>query len=382
MYRLTRLGEFKNRELELKYQTENWQQSKVRMQFAFLITGALYLLAGLGDYLQLGFGPQLETMILGRLAVAAIGCAGFFIFFLDKGSIDFKCGSVTVYMSALILCESLELVVKSQMLDGLNVPATVFIALAYYLFMPPRISNSLIAAIGGSIVYILTLSFLTAAPTDAVVNVILYMLLANGFGIFTLAQSNKSRRNNFTLLARLKEMVETDSLTQALSHRRLLEVGERLFKYARRYGTPFSVLILDIDNFKVVNDTFGHHAGDFVLAEISNRCKEAIRGVDAFGRYGGEEFVIVLPHSDLTQALGVAKRIRKSVCEKSFDFDQKALTVTVSLGAAQITSRAESVKDVIREADQGLYRAKAEGKNMVCTAMPGTPSESQSTTAA
>lgn len=366
MYRLTRLGEFKNRDLERKYLIDTWTSKSVRLQFTVLITAILYLLAIVADFMQIGFGQQLNIMLAGRSFVSLIGLAVFLIYFLDKGSLDFKCNAVTIYMSALFLCESLELWVKGQIINGMSVPGTVFIALAYYIFLPPKSSNSLTAAIGGSIVYILTLVLLTTAPMDSVFNITLYMILANGFGLYALIQSNKSKRNNFALLARLREMAETDSLTQALSRRRLLEVGERLFRYAQKFRTPFSLLILDIDDFKLVNDSYGHHAGDFVLAEIANRCKEAIRGVDAFGRYGGEEFVIVLPHSDLSQAMGVAERIRKSVHEQPFEFEEECLTVTVSLGAAQITPQSESIKDIIRNADQGLYKAKAGGKNRTC----------------
>lgn len=367
MYRLTRLGEFKNRDLERKYLIDTWTSKSVRLQFTVLITAILYLLAIVADYMQIGFGQQLNIMLAGRALVSLIGLAVFLIYFLDKGNLNFKCNAVTIYMSALFLCESLELWIKGQIVDGMSVPGTVFIALAYYIFLPPKSSNSLTAAIGGSIVYILTLKFLTTAPVDSVFNITLYMILANGFGLYALIQSNKSKRNNFALLARLREMAETDSLTQALSRRRLLEVGERLFRYAQKFRTPFSLLILDIDDFKLVNDSYGHHAGDFVLTEIAIRCKEAIRGVDAFGRYGGEEFVIVLPHSDLSQALGVAERIRKSVHKKPFEFDQECLTVTVSLGAAQITPQSESIKDIIRDADQGLYKAKSGGKNKTCS---------------
>jgi len=140
---------------------------------------------------------------------------------------------------------------------------------------------------------------------------------------------------------------------------------------ARRYGTPLSVFMLDLDFFKEVNDSCGHPFGDYVLKEFAERVQKDLRGSDIFGRYGGEEFLIILPSIDKKQAGIVAEKIRKKIASSVFANSRHSRYVTVSIGVySGFGSETESAGVVIDCVDNALYRAKAEGRNRVCHFKP------------
>jgi two-component system cell cycle response regulator len=162
------------------------------------------------------------------------------------------------------------------------------------------------------------------------------------------------------------EMAITDSLT-GLYNRRYMEshVGTLVEQAAAR-GKPLAVLVLDIDYFKTVNDTHGHDAGDDVLREFALRIRKSIRGLDLACRYGGEEFVVVMPETDLAVATMVAERLRRRIASEPFAIQNGARTieVTISIGIAVLGPN-DDAGAIIKRADQALYRAKRDGRNRV-----------------
>jgi two-component system cell cycle response regulator len=163
------------------------------------------------------------------------------------------------------------------------------------------------------------------------------------------------------------EAAITDALT-GLHNRRYMEshLGTLMEQAAAR-SRPISVLILDIDFFKSINDSHGHSAGDEVLKEFSRRLKKAVRGIDLACRYGGEEFVVVMPDTDIAMATMVAERLRRRIAIEPFPINQHARTIqaTISIGIAAMRSCEERPAEIIKRADQALYRAKREGRNRV-----------------
>jgi two-component system cell cycle response regulator len=163
------------------------------------------------------------------------------------------------------------------------------------------------------------------------------------------------------------EMALTDPLT-GLFNRRYMEthVGTLVDRSAAR-GKPLSVLILDIDYFKSINDTFGHDAGDDVLREFADRLKKSIRGIDLACRYGGEEFVVVMPDTDLGVAALVGERIRRRIASEPFPVGQGArqVEVTISVGIAARMGPQDNASQILKRADEALYRAKRDGRNRV-----------------
>ncbi|MCK9918657.1 PleD family two-component system response regulator [Microbacteriaceae bacterium K1510] len=163
------------------------------------------------------------------------------------------------------------------------------------------------------------------------------------------------------------EMAITDALT-GLFNRRYMETHlGSLTEQAASRGKPLSVLVLDIDFFKSVNDTHGHDAGDDVLREFALRIRKSIRNIDLACRYGGEEFVVVMPETDMAVAGMVAERLRRKVASEPFAIQQGAaqLTVTLSIGIAAFGGAGDDVAAMLKRADQALYRAKRDGRNRV-----------------
>jgi len=166
------------------------------------------------------------------------------------------------------------------------------------------------------------------------------------------------------------EMAVTDALT-GLHNRRYMEthIG-MLAEQASNRGKSLALMMLDIDFFKSVNDTYGHDAGDDVLREFAMRIRKSIRGIDLACRYGGEEFVIVMPETDMHIAGMVAERLRRAVAAEPFAIDKGArqIQVTISIGLAALERKGEPVADVLKRADLALYRAKHDGRNRVVAA--------------
>lgn len=161
-------------------------------------------------------------------------------------------------------------------------------------------------------------------------------------------------------------MAVTDDLTGLYNRRYFDRHLNVLLGKAQSQDKNLAVMILDIDHFKSVNDTYGHDAGDVVLKEFSARVKRNIRGVDLACRFGGEEFVVIMPDTDVTSAELIAERVRQAIAEKGFDIKgQRPLSVTVSVGVSFNENAADTPESLIKRADVALYRAKREGRNRV-----------------
>ncbi len=161
------------------------------------------------------------------------------------------------------------------------------------------------------------------------------------------------------------KMTIVDGLTGVNNKRFLLETMEREIPRARRHQRPLTFVMFDIDHFKHINDTYGHLAGDYVLKELAQLVKARLRPDDVLGRYGGEEFAIILPETDCPGGVSIAEELRKLIEGHAFMFEQERIQVTVSFGAAQIEEGWDVLK-FIKAADEKLYAAKREGRNRVC----------------
>ena len=147
-------------------------------------------------------------------------------------------------------------------------------------------------------------------------------------------------------------------------------LAEREFQRARRFGRSLSALMLDIDHFKLVNDIYGHAAGDQVIAEVANRLRASTRNIDIPGRYGGEEFILLLPETELPGAVHLAERLRQRFAAEPVITVGGPLEVTVSLGVATSTPEIADINALIHQADANLYLAKKAGRNRVVPEPP------------
>lgn len=169
---------------------------------------------------------------------------------------------------------------------------------------------------------------------------------------------------------RIEIMASTDELTQVFNRRALFEKLDGLMSLSERYKHKVGLLMFDIDHFKAVNDTYGHHAGDVVLKNVSTLLKDVVRKVDVIGRYGGEEFVIVLPETDIVSSLIAAEKVRKAVERLKIDTGNEIISVTISIGVSELTILKDKHQTITPEsfinfADSALYVAKESGRNRV-----------------
>ncbi len=166
--------------------------------------------------------------------------------------------------------------------------------------------------------------------------------------------------------ARLRELATHDSLTECLNRRTILvEASNELHRY-RRTRRPFSLLMLDIDNFSQLNDRFGHLVGDSILVGTATLCRDLLRPTDQIGRFGGEEFLILLPETDAHTATRVANRLRSTVAGMAFETGKEQVSITLSIGVAVANPSMQSLKPLIQSAEAALVAAKAGGHDRVC----------------
>ena len=204
--------------------------------------------------------------------------------------------------------------------------------------------------------------------------------LADGFNQMTETIRNTIGQLNAKVILvneakdKMEQMANVDELMQIFNRRHVLSQMERLVSTSQRYKNPLSVILVDIDHFKQVNDKYGHLTGDEVLREVASRLKHLNRETDILARYGGEELLLLLPQTLLNAATNVAEKLRRAIEEKSVLLsDGQSISVTVSVGVAEFTEiqeqdpeRKVTVEHLIELADIALYQAKKQGRNRVC----------------
>lgn len=163
----------------------------------------------------------------------------------------------------------------------------------------------------------------------------------------------------------LQRLATTDVLTQSSNRRHFFDCANREFELARQQGTPLAFLLLDIDDFKLINDTYGHQEGDNVLQRIAESGRGALRRGDVFGRIGGEEFAAVFPGCAPDMAMQVAERLQREIQRLSFNHEGQAFGITVSQGLTSLTAEDENIDALFARADAGMYEAKRQGKNRI-----------------
>jgi diguanylate cyclase (GGDEF)-like protein len=249
----------------------------------------------------------------------------------------------------------------------------IIVPFGIYILSPLPIRRTLALAASFSIGTLCIYFLLKSGVDPVVMNVAAAaQVIVHVLGLSSALQIHSYRRKSYQAFIDekdAKEMVaylaNIDPLTKSLTRRQFLSIAESEFKRYARYRRPLSILILDADRFKKINDTYGHHAGDLALRSLSLVAMEQKRAQDTFGRLGGEEFGLLMPETILENALVVAERIRKVWEQSPVNLDGELIHSTMSIGVAEAVSEDQSLEDILRRADRMLYKAKENGRNKV-----------------
>jgi diguanylate cyclase (GGDEF)-like protein/PAS domain S-box-containing protein len=172
--------------------------------------------------------------------------------------------------------------------------------------------------------------------------------------------------SNARLFTEVQRLAITDALTGLANRRHFFDVGDKEVERSLRYNDPLSVIMLDVDYFKQVNDTYGHLVGDQALAEVARVCRESVRDIDLAAHYGGDEFVVLLPETSSERAAIAAERIRKTSMELCISTEKGILHLTVTQGVASLEPGMQNLQELLSRADKALYSAKNSGRNRIC----------------
>jgi diguanylate cyclase (GGDEF)-like protein len=289
-----------------------------------------------------------------------------------------KTGKVRIYDRLMLVW--LSLTIFSLLLSNfirpanfLSTPYDVIVPFAIYIFSPLKILYTIVLALGFSVGTLYIDYFYKTGIDPATFNaVFIAQVIVNILGLLSNLQIQSYRRKSFKAYIQekdAKEMVaylaNIDPLTKSLTRRQFFNIAESEFLRFLRYHRQLSVLVLDADHFKKINDTYGHHTGDLVLRSLSLVILEQKRAQDTYGRLGGEEFGLLLPETGLEHAKIVAQRVQKIWEQTPSNMDGNLIYSTVSIGVAEANSEDKSFEDVLRRADRMMYKAKETGRNRI-----------------
>ncbi|WP_316367090.1 sensor domain-containing diguanylate cyclase [Candidatus Thiodiazotropha sp. CDECU1] len=238
--------------------------------------------------------------------------------------------------------------------DESIVPSPNRAEMRYWIYLS-HISKNLIEDLTAKRMIVATITYLLLFLVTAVISVFF-------------AKNSVQKKAAFR---KLQLYATTDDLTGLANRRELDKVALREYKRATRFSRHLSVLMIDLDHFKTVNDNYGHNTGDWVLKHVADICANAIRGQDFLARYGGEEFTILLPESEINNAALLAQRICDEVAVKPYQDGTQVIAVTISVGVSDIEDGDDNVDDLMYRADKALYEAKKRGRNQVVICSAG-----------
>lgn len=354
------LGEFKDKALEREFFNYDMGRAVRFIRPAVLVLGILNMMFIIPDYFSVNDPSALKFILADRTIFLGLVIV---LFFKTKKVKDFTELSywITVYE---FLCIVSFLLVFLQYKDPdflIQSFGIMVIILGIYLVPNKWINIQVNSIVIILLFFIFSFSFIKELKASELLASIVYTFLVMVICSIWSFQTNYYKRKQYADKMELLKLSVTDPLTGIYNRAKFDAELEDWVKYCRRYETPLSLVLFDFDDFKAINDKFGHLAGDKVIVETSNIVKSIIRQTDVFARWGGEEFVILLPNTEELQAMEMAERLRSTIENNNFGYVER---VTCSFGLTALRKN-ENSEDLMLRVDKLLYEAKKSGKNTI-----------------
>ena len=376
------MAEFSDRDTEASFQRHVQPVVTRQLRIALIVWGVLLLLFAIPDYIGMGLTRPFYYLLAYRV-VMAIALLIFFLIITPETNI-FRISYpimwfVIVYISGFML-----FFIYRPDVVYLVIGVLMIQLLALLVFIPIRFIMSFSAAVYGVFIILLT-CFLLGTTTKNLISLFVILLLPVGVGAATTHRLGIMHRREYALWiktqkinrqleeeinrrikleAALKEMAATDPLTGLYNRREYDILFRHEMERAKRMNTHLSIGLMDLDYFKRINDTYGHIAGDEVLRRTAGLLRENLRTMDIIGRWGGEEFILLLPGMAIDQATITGNRLLQAFAATCINVDTASIKITATIGMTQLL-RDDNIDKIIRRADAALYKGKEAGRNRV-----------------
>lgn len=372
---------FRNPRLERRFQRSVLSQTRF-MLVGFAVLGVLgALVSGYGTYLSFGLDSRVfrdGLLLRGPLLLLCLAAVGVFLVTRSSrrlylwNALGLTLGCAAMALRTTVPPDAVPEALSPFHVSRDGVVLLLVAAMAELALVPAWF------AVNAAIVSFALTAFLTLFYFDPAVENPLNLLLAAPIALaFILAMGNgaqRMRRQTFLVHTRLREanvrlkrLARTDPLTGCANRRRFFEVGEVEFDRSRRHRRPLVVVVMDLDDFKGVNDCYGHTVGDRVLAAVATAAGRELRATDLVGRIGGEEFAFLLPETDAESGGILAERLRRRIASTEVPIDQGSVSVTASFGVSDNAFEPPDFSSLFTRADTALFDAKRSGRNRIAT---------------
>lgn len=354
-----------------------------QLRWALIVWAALLLLFAVPDYIALG--PVRPFCYLLAYRIVIVVALVVLIFSITPETRVFQISySVAVVVVAGFTGFMLFFIYRPDVVTMIIIVIMVQL-ISLLIFVPIRFIVALFCAMYGVFITLVTRFVLGTTPANLVALFVLLMLPVV-IGAGTIMRLGFAQRREFALLTetkrinrelaeeiqkrvaleeKLKELASTDPLTGLYNRRQYEMLFQHEIGRSRRRDSSLSVGILDLDDFKQVNDTYGHTAGDEVLRRVADVCRKNLRAIDIVGRLGGEEFIILMPECDIDQANILGNRLLKMIESEVVDTNAASIRITATIGITQLFPDDKGIEGIIGRADDALYRGKKAGRNRV-----------------
>jgi len=380
-------SEFSDPDMERSFQQHVQPIITRQLKIVLLIWGALLLLFAVPDYEALGLTRPFYYLLAYRVIIAVMLLIMFFR--IRPNTIIFKASyPVTLIVIAGFTGFMLLFVFRPDITNWI-VGVIMVQLIGLFMFVPIRFYLASLSALYGIAITMVTvgvrgstkenmigLFFLLMLPvvTGAATTIRLAILQRRQFAVLMRAEKLNLKlqseiEQRLKLEEALKELAATDPLTQLFNRREYEMLFEHEIERARRMNVPLSLGLIDLDNFKKINDTYGHNVGDEVLRRTADLLRNNLRAMDLIGRFGGDEFIIFLPDTGIDQAVVISDRFLKELSATDIDTVVSKIRITATAGITQLLPNDKDNNSIIRRADAALYKGKEAGRNLVeiCT---------------